>query len=219
MASRQLIAWVALCAVATPAVPRRGMRPFAYLATDSSGRYYARCTPGAPGTTRIFRVRSSKDELVDEYRWYERSRHPNRLHLLDVGYDAGRDKATIAVFRPHNERDPRGPDKQAEFSIYLAGKLVRSYTTKELKDLGAKVETNAGRGRVPKGDYADYRFNGYDVYHVDKHPCGCFSWTIGGKIVLVDIATGKLLKNPYPRATGKPRGSPAKERKADAPRR
>ena len=58
-----------------------------------------------------------------------------------------------------------------------------------------------GVGRTPKGDYAAYTFNGYDGYHGGKkHPFGCFSFTIGGKIILIDTAMGKIIKNPYPGA-------------------
>ena len=205
MASRPLIAWVVLCATATTAAARPAP-PFPYLVTDSTGQYYARCTPGMPGTTGIFRVHPDKDELIDEYPWHERS-HPNQLYLLAVGFDTGRNKPVVAVFRPHNQRDAGGLDKQPEFSIYLAGKLVNSYTTKDLKELGAEVETDTGGGRRPRGDYAVYRFNGYDGYRREKYPYGCFSFTVGDNLVLVDIATGNVIKNPYPQSSEEKRES------------
>jgi hypothetical protein len=203
-----------LCAMVTPAAARRRGMPRPYLVTDSGGRYYARCIPGRlgkPGSTRIFRVGSVKDELVDEYQWFARSRH-HRLYLLTVGFDRRTGKPRVAVFRPHDVRNALGPDKQVEFSIYLAGKLVRSYTTKDLTQLGAKVVTNAGHGRTPKGDYAAYKFNGYDGYLQEKSPNGCFSFTIGGKIILIDIATGNVLKSQYPNYTEKAQGSSTKAR-------
>ena len=114
----------------------------------------------------------------------------------------------IAVFRPHNRRDAGGPDKQVEFSIYLAGKLVSSYTTKDLKELGAEVKTSRGGRMQDGGDYAVYRFSGYDGYQPAKHPYGCLCFTIGGNIVLVDIATGNVvLKEPYPQSSKEKRES------------
>jgi len=136
--------------------------------------------------------------LLEEHAWFERSTRPSRLFLLSVGWDRRKQKPLMAIFRPHRARSPSGPDKQVEFSIYLGGKLIRSYTTKTLKGLGAEVVTDAGHHHRPKGDYAVYTFQGYDGYLQGKTKYGCLAFKLGKKTVLIDISTGDVIRNPYP---------------------
>ncbi len=177
---------------------RRSAPPDPYLVTDGSGRYYARCAPGTvnpPGTTTIYRVDLGGDKVIDRYLWFERFHYPGRLYVQSVGFDPKRGTPIIALLRMHNSRNAESRDEQVELSIYLAGKLVQHVTTKQLDDLGAEVKAYQG-GRIADGDYAVYRFNGYDASKRQEHPYGCFSFMIGGNIVLIDIAKGDIVVHP-----------------------
>jgi hypothetical protein len=118
-----------------------------YVQSGPDGVFYARCVPSAdgkgPGSTKIFRVRADKDELVDSYDWYARDG-------VVLGWSPLAGK--VAVMRlQRGERDPGKPATgQAEFSFYLGGKLLKSYTTQELLEMGAEASVlpAGGRGAV-----------------------------------------------------------------------
>lgn len=171
--------------------------PAAHLVTDSSGRYYARCIPEAIdklGTTTIYQVESEGDKVIDRYHWFERFRYPGQLFIQQVGYDPNRATPIIAILRMHNDRNAESREKQVELSLYLQGKCIESFTTKQLQDLGADVKTYTGE-RIADGDYAVYKFNGFDASNMKDHIYGCFSITIGDKIFLIDIAKGDVVQN------------------------
>jgi hypothetical protein len=120
---------------------------FAYVQSGPDGVFYARCVPAdcGPGSTKIFRVLGDTDKLVDSYDWYS----PDGVVL---GWSPIEGK--VAVMCLHGSgRDPGKPAAgQPEFSFHLGGKLLKSYTTRELVDLGAEESAlpQGGRGAVYK---------------------------------------------------------------------
>lgn len=122
-----------------------------YVHSDLDDRFYARCIPagdsGDKGATTIFMVKRTDDERVDAYDWYNR----NGV-VLGWSPIAGK----VAVWRLR--QDDSKPDPQrVEFSFYLGGKLLKSYTAQELIDRGSKFQD-----RLPRLDHAplDYRVLG-----------------------------------------------------------
>gem|GEM_PF-5590810 len=173
-----LIAQLSAClAVAKEAY---GLDP--YVHSDLDGRFYARCIPagdsGDKGTTTIFRVRRTDDERFDTYDWYNR----NGV-VLGWSPIAGK----VAVWRLRQEDDSLIPvANRIEFSFYLGGKLLKSFTTQDLLDRGAKVqEKTSSANRIGM----DYRALG----------CQQVPWTndyyfgielTNGKKIRFDILTG-----------------------------
>ena len=123
--------------------------PFPYVQSGPDGVFYARCVPTAdgmgPGSTKVFRVRAEKDDLVDSYDWYARGG-------VVLGWSPIEGK--VAVMRLQGgDRDAGKPaGEQAEFSFYLGGKLLKSYATRDLVELGAEESAlpAGGRGAVYK---------------------------------------------------------------------
>ena len=171
-----------------------------YLAVDANGlgEIYARCTAGG---TLVYRVADDKDHLIDRFDWYC-SRFPKKLYLISVGWTKGR--PDIAIYRPNNHRIAGvDPKKQGEFDLYFNGKHVRQFTTQQLVDLGAALKKPSGEHHRLYPDnavYADFTFQGYDGYNAkESGGSGYFSFRMSkGNIVLIDVATGKVVTNPYP---------------------
>src|SRR5262245_17621253 len=109
-----------------------GNRP--YVQSGPSGVFYARCIPetnkGPAGVTEVYRVRKEGDQLVDRYDWYTK-------HGVILGWSPIAGKVALLAIR---KDEPTAADKQVEISIYLGGKLLKSWTTAEFQALGAKVE-------------------------------------------------------------------------------
>jgi hypothetical protein len=148
------------------------------------GVFYARCVPAAdgkgPGSTNIFRVRAEKDELVDSYDWYAQGG-------VVLGWSPIEGK--VAVMRVHRgERDAGKPAAgQAEVSFYLGGKLLKSYTTRELVELGAEESmTRQGHG-------ANYKVVGCEQVPGTNRYLFVIEGK-GGRRISIDIITG----NPEP---------------------
>lgn len=99
---------------------------------DGPSVFYARCIPdeneGNKGTTTIYRVRKEADEKIDTYNWYS----PEGLVM---GWSPIAGKVAVMSLR---EKAPTR-EKQIEFSFYLGGKLLHSYTTKDLENMGIKI--------------------------------------------------------------------------------
>jgi len=178
-----------------------------YIAVDSNGlgEIFARC---ATGGTRVYRVGDDKDELIDRFDWYC-SRFPEKLSLISIGWTKGR--PNIAIYRPNNHRFAgANPKKQGEFDLYFNGKHVRQFTTQQLVEFGAVLKKSSDgeiRSRYPANAiYADFTFQGYDGYDAAKRGgSGYFSFTVSnGNIVLIDVATGKVVTNPYPSSGNRP---------------
>lgn len=115
-------------------------RNFPFVKSFFDGEYYARCIPlkdtGSEGFTQVFRVRRGGDEIVNRYPWYNRqgvslawSPKVGKIALLRVRQDWNTGKAD---------------DSLVVLSFYLDGRLLRSYTAKQLLDLGAKKRRQRG---------------------------------------------------------------------------
>ncbi len=105
---------------------------------EENGQYYARCVPtgalGIEGSTTIYRVGTESDEKLDTYNWYS----PKGVTL---GWSPMAKK--VAVMTKRGGVVPK-KDK-VEFSFYLGGQFLQSYTTQEVIDLGVQsVESSCG---------------------------------------------------------------------------
>ncbi len=184
-------------------------RPYIVVDANGLGEIYARTSASG---TRIYRVGEDKDELIDRYDWYC-GRFPNKLHLISIGWTKGR--PNIAVYRPNNQRKAGvDPKKQVEFDLYLNGKPVRQFTTQQLIEFGAALKTSSAneiRAMYPaNATYADFTFMGYDGYQAGKRGAlGCYSLKMSnGRIVLIDLATGAVIMDPYPNSGNTKRSTP-----------
>jgi len=104
-----------------------------YVQSGLDGVFYARCIPqeatGSAGFTDIYKVHRNGDELVDHYDWFTK-------HGDVLGWSPIAGKVAIMAIR---KDAPAPPDQQIEFSFYLGGKLLKSWTTADLNRLGAEV--------------------------------------------------------------------------------
>lgn len=111
----------------------RAISNIAYVVAGPDGVFYARCIPesdtGDAGMTTVYRVRRNGDEAVDRYPWF----NPGRL-LLAWSPIAGQ----VALMRLDRELEPSSADPQAAFGFYLGGRLLKTWTTRELIALGAE---------------------------------------------------------------------------------
>ncbi len=112
------------------AMKRAGNFPFVLSALD--GRFYARCIPakddGGAGSTKIFRVESAKDVLIDSYDFYPQ-------HGIWLGWSPKAGKIAVLSRLVEQSVDPK---KQIELTCYLGGKKLASYTTDQLWKMGAQ---------------------------------------------------------------------------------
>ena len=104
-----------------------------YVQSGPDGVFYARCIPhettGSAGFTDIYKVQKDHDQLVDHYDWFTK-------HGVVLGWSPIAGKVAVMAIR---KDAPVPPDRQIEFSFYLGGKLLKSWTTADLNRLGAKV--------------------------------------------------------------------------------
>jgi len=104
-----------------------------YVQSGPDGVFYARCIPrettGSGGFTDIYKVQKDHDELVDHYDWFTK-------HGVVLGWSPIAGKVAVMAIR---KDAPSPPDQQIEFSFYLGGKLLKSWTTADLNRLGAEV--------------------------------------------------------------------------------
>jgi hypothetical protein len=104
-----------------------------YVQSGPGGVFYARCIPqdatGSAGSTDIYKVQKERDELIDHYNWFTK-------HRVVLGWSPIAGK--VAVMAVHKDA-PTSPAKQVEIGFYLGGTLLKSWTTAELKKLGAEV--------------------------------------------------------------------------------
>ena len=117
------------------AVKEAGNRP--YVQSGPDGVFYARCIPneatGSAGFTDIYRVQKERDELVDHYAWYSK-------RSVVLGWSPIAGKVGVMSF---GKDEPTSLDKQVEFSFYLGGKFLKSWTTADLQRLGVEISPNA----------------------------------------------------------------------------
>lgn len=112
------------------AMKRAGNFPFVLSALD--GRFYARCIPakdeGGTGSTKIYRVESAKDVVIDSYDFYP-------PHGIWLGWSPKAGKVAVLNRLIEHNVDPK---KQIELTCFLGGKKLASYTTEELWKMGAQ---------------------------------------------------------------------------------
>ena len=122
-----------------------GSRPYV-VTSHQDGLYYAKSVPAdesgqsAQGTTKVYRVGRDGDELLDTYPWYA-PRGVKTGMLLDWSPTAGK----VAIMRMHDEDVPFAMDR-VELTFYLGGKLLKSYTVKDLAALGVRPVAQAASG-------------------------------------------------------------------------
>ena len=167
--------------------PAKGSHP--YVVTSLQGSFYAKCTPkneaseSAGGTTKVYKVRNGSDKPLDSYAWYAPRQQKTGL-LLEWSPTAKK----VAIMRMHEEPEPFTAER-IELSFYLGGKLLRSYTVKELVALG----TNPEPGSHP--DYTRqwlrYRIAGNWAFGPRKQRC----WAVftDSKQLYVDFVTGEIV--------------------------
>jgi hypothetical protein len=111
--------------------------------------------------------------LVDRYDWYTK-------HGVVLGWSPIAGKVALLAIR---KDEPIASDKQVEISIYLGGKLLKSWTTAEFQGLGAKVERS-----VYGGDRAVFTVAGCEQIRGTNEYI--FVVGFGDKKVSFDILTG-----------------------------
>jgi hypothetical protein len=158
-----------------PASASKSVVNFPFVQSMEMGVFYARCIPDEPqgtkGTTKIYRVHKSQDELVDSYDWYAK----NGLELAWSPI-AGK-VAVIALGGAQNTEQ----EEQTELSFYLGGKFLSSYTSRDLEKWGADVQLRFGSAIFKV--LGSEQIPGTNEY--------VFSIEIKGKKILFDILTGK----------------------------
>lgn len=104
-----------------------------YVQSGLTGRFYIRAIPaeakGDKGTTFLYLVKDETDEIVDKYNWFAR-----RGVVMGWSPIAGK----VAILKIGGLIS-RNFEKQVEFSIYLGGKHLKTYTTNHLIKMGAEV--------------------------------------------------------------------------------
>ena len=176
---------VTACLAGQAAAKARSNYP--YVQSGPDGAFYARCIPAGPdgteGTTVIYRVQKGADQVVDAYDWYSK-----KGVVLGWSPIAGK----VAVMSLSGKAASE-PDKQVELSFYLGGKLLASYTAKDLADWGAD------KYRL---DTRDERRPMFSVLGCEQIPLTnnyVFTIDVTGRKLRFDILTGK----PYQEASGK----------------
>ena len=106
---------------------------FPYVHSDLDGFFYVRCIPQSPqgekGKTTLFRVKSNKDIIIDQYDWYSK-----KGVVLGWSPIAGK----VAIMTKGGVQSP-DQTKQIECGFYLGGKHLKSYSTDDLIKMGAKT--------------------------------------------------------------------------------
>jgi len=159
----------------SPAWARDDRSNFAYVQSIETGVFYARCIPaeseGTKGHTQIYSVSRDKDRLVDSYDWYTRA--------VILGWSPIAGKVAVMALGGTPSSDS---NKQVEFSFYLGGKFLHSYTAEDLINWGAN-SWRSSEGRMDFKVIGAEQIPGTNEY--------VFSIEIKGKKLSFDILTGK----------------------------
>ncbi len=120
-----------------------------YVQSGPDGVFYARCIPqdtaGSAGTTDIYMVEKEHDKLVDHYDWFTQNG-------VVLGWSPIAGKVAVMAVR---REDSIALEKQVEFSFHLGGKLLKSWTTADLKKLVSEIYPDR-----PFGQRADFNVLG-----------------------------------------------------------
>ncbi len=155
----------------------------AYVQSDLDGQFYVRCVPdsseGESGSTVLYRVRRDGDEIVDRYDWYSRDG-------VVLGWSPIVGK--VALMRKGGQSSP-DRNKQHEFSFYLGGEHLKTYTTEDMVNMGANVPSKKGA----RGKRAEIEFSG--CHQVPGSNEYVFMVTVNGsETIQFDILTGEPYK-------------------------
>ncbi|MCW5822131.1 MAG: hypothetical protein KIT34_04970 [Cyanobacteria bacterium TGS_CYA1] len=121
-----------IISVATPTFAMKRAANMPMVISGLDGRFYARCVPakedGSAGSTKIYRVESTKDILLDSYDFYPQ-------HGIWLGWSPKAGKVALMARLVEQNVDP---NKQVELTFYLGGKKLNSYTSAQLWKMGAQ---------------------------------------------------------------------------------
>jgi hypothetical protein len=178
---RCLITMLAICMASSPCFADKEISSQAVLFSNSSGFYYVKSVPNSredqySGTTRVYRTKSEKDELLCEYNWYA-----SRLWLFFDGNDL------ILVRLGPWHRTGTDPKKELEVGFYKNGKVIKEYTALEValdnKNFIQSQSHYAITSRV-KGLVIGKEANYFEIH------------TFDGRDLRFDLSDGSILKTP-----------------------
>jgi hypothetical protein len=162
----------------SPALAWKPVANRAYVTAGPDGVLFARSIPsqasGDAGVTEIFQVKTEGDQKLDRYEWYN-------ADGLILGWSPIAGKVGVMRLRQETGKEP---NKQIEFSFYIGGNHLKSYTTTDLLKLGADLIADYPRGTKRAG---------YTVVGIEQIPGSndyVYSVLIKDKKVQFDILTG-----------------------------
>jgi len=121
-----------ITSIAAPSFAMKRATNMPMVISGLDGRFYVRCVPtkedGGAGSTKVYRVESSKDVLLDSYDFYPQ-------HGIWIGWSPKAGKVALLTRLVEQNVDP---NKQVELTFYLGGKKLNSYTTAQLLKMGAQ---------------------------------------------------------------------------------
>jgi hypothetical protein len=165
--------------MASPALAWKPVANRGYVTAGPDGVLYARSIPsqasGDAGVTEIFQVKTEGDQKLDRYEWY------NAAGLI-LAWSPIAGKVGIMRLKQDTGKEP---NEQIEFSFYIGGKHLRSYTTADLLRFGADLIADYPRGTKRAG---------YTVVGAEQIPRSndyVYSILIKDKKVQFDVLTGK----------------------------
>ncbi len=160
---------------------------YPYIQSGLDGFYYVRSIPEdnwiQKGYTEVYKVGKETDELIDTYNWYSRGQ-------LFLGWSPKIGKvAVISLEDKENPMQEELKPKKYRLSFYLGGKHLRTYTSKDLSEMGLIREVVLSYGvpgdfkiigvqQIPGTNDNDY------VFSLQKED--------NSKIISFDITTGEL---------------------------
>lgn len=155
------------------------------------GTCYVRSVPtedfGTQGKTRVYKVKSDNDQLLDEYSLYMRG-------SLYLGWTPLAGKWCLVHVEPArvtSDTDYRNMGKITRLAFYMGGKELYSYTSEDLQKIGLERKVAHLQNRIP---------GSFIVHGIEQIPCTnyyVFSVEVTNKSgnpekVTFDITTGKL---------------------------
>ena len=170
------------CPLASPAWASKPVANRTYVQSGPDGVFYARCIPsadtGGEGSTDIYQVFKDGDKRIDHYEWYAQEG-------VFLGWSPIAGKIGIMAL---NQETRKPEDQQVEFSFYLGGTHLKTWTTAALKALGTELAISSGRGI-----HADYRALGCTQIPGTNDYVFEIELRNGAKLAF-DILTGDLRK-------------------------
>ena len=168
-----------------------------YVISDKLGSFYARCIPykdsGNEGVTKIYKVEKEEDVLIDTYNWYNKER-------LLLGRSSTGEIAIMRLGQDLENTRETELDKRIEFSFYINGRFLKSYSTKDIVELGGDREQEK-KTLIKITGYdlrADYEVLGTECGWLNYNDCFSIIKFPNGKKMRFDIRTGEVYAKPLP---------------------